>query len=234
VDIVRFYAVIFSGFITWYLPKELDSQKTAIIAEMKVQIGEQLGKIPASELQKLILPAKELTQISPADLGLRFQRANFIVDTAIGRTWPPTPQTLDPVKDFVREALKNTALPPPTQELGVSALVHVDGYRVFSAAVQERKFRLIFAGVNFDGGVLKPGEWPTKQATTGFSPADVSATLFFGITMTNMAQDITGSKFIRVTFDQSVIRYNGGMYYLTRKQGEPRSVLLAANYSSLP
>lgn len=257
--IAGIYAVVFGGFLTWYLPKELDSQRAKLLVDLssniRTTVQQEVGKIPGAALQKLAVPTADITKLSPEQLQARFVRAKDIVNGSLANRLPSSPDLLPPVNNFIRAALASPSTKGETRSDGISALVSVESYEVFSKNAIANKSNVFFYHPTFKGSLSKSG-WPISPGIAVKSPESV---VIYGGSFTNLKQDITGIKWISTSFDGAVIYYNGGDVYfadvtfknckfvfgndprsqqllnaLKRSQGHATSILLAENASFLP
>lgn len=251
---IGLYGVIFTGFLTWYLPKEMTNQKTEILQGVQLEIG----RIPAGALNKIIVSNEQLTSSSPAALGARFQQASAIVNTALSSGLITTPASLTPIKTFVRTSLTTREdLPEPIRAEGVAAFVDVEGYSVFSQDMINRRPNNIFSN-NIIGDEEDAKQWP-MVAWLKLTPAEAHNVIARDNLLRGIRQDITAIRWLGNTFDRAVVIYNGGDLYLsntifkdctfafgndptsrkvqavlTASAGKPVTLLVTKDFSSLP
>jgi hypothetical protein len=202
------FAVIATGFLTWYLPKELTEQKTEIVQGVALEIG----KVPAGVLNNLIIPNDKLPSAPTSELQDRFEKIKNVSQTAIAGGLISNPQTLHPVSTFLRTSLTiRDDLPQSIRQQGASALVDVSGYSVFSQDRIEKQARLIFDHNLVEGDAKV---WPTSEWLK-IPPSEAQDVVASNMLFRNMRQNITGIRWLSTVFDHSVILYDGGDLYLS-------------------
>jgi hypothetical protein len=197
------YAVIFGGLLTWYLPRELDRQKTEIINETKVAIGKVL--IPA--LDRISLPDDKIKAVTTDELENRFQQTSGLIDGALSGTIPTDPGGLSTIKKFLRTSLKErNDLPSLARAAGDSALIHIYGYEQFSESFLGHKspqYRLINVKISQFGTPIR------------VEPDAMGRVVVYGSTIADSgSQALDGVKWINTTLSHLKVTYGGGDLFL--------------------
>lgn len=171
--IAGIYATVFIGFITWYLPKELESSrnltKIAIneaVDPIRIDIAkltERLGKQVAFNLQGLIPSAELARTLDPAALKARFREADSLVNTAIEQRIPATPVLLKDAELKLRTTIQDARLPGDVRSLATSALVSFERYAAFSSTVV----------------IVNAPKIVVSQDLTGYAPVTVPKPVWF-------------------------------------------------------
>jgi len=140
-----FYAVVFIGFVTWFLPKEFESSrnttKIAIndaVEPVRIDIAkltERLSKQVAFNLQGLIPPAALARTLEPDVLKARFQEADSLINTAIEQRIPATPALLKHAAMKLQTTIQDAKLAGDVRSVGAATLVKFEAYAAFSSTV---------------------------------------------------------------------------------------------------
>lgn len=248
---ITVFAAIAIGFITWYLPKELGAQKADILQGMALEIG----KIPVSTLNKLLLPNDKLTTAPASELSTRFQQIKSVTDVGINGKLIAAPESLARVHTFLTTSLTiRHDLPPEIRNEGVAALVNVSGYSAVSQNILDNHSKFIIEDLSLAD---ETGGWPTTEMLAG-RPSDLKFVVVRNVLFQKARQDISNITWLGDTFDHSVVVYNGGSLRLAdaifkdctfvfgddptsqavkklleESQGKPVSILITPEFSSL-
>jgi hypothetical protein len=188
------------GLLTWYLPKELASQKMAITNELRLSIGQVL----APAIQRLVLPEDKLKGASVADLQARFQKTSLTIDSALSADIPVERASLVPLESFIRTALQTRELPKTVRAEGLSAFIHIAGYSTFSKNWMEgAPYSIINVTIGKFGTAIVIEESARNRVV-------VYNSRLFEIG----AQNIAWAKWIKTSFEDMKITYYGGDVYL--------------------
>jgi hypothetical protein len=137
------YAIIFTGFVTWYLPREFDRSRESTKSDIENAVSpirkdlavltERVRKEVAFNLQSLV-PSPQLARaLDPAVVKARLQEADSLIASAIEERIPTSPAILRITQDKLHATAEDPMLSRELRATAAGTLVRFEAYNVFSA-----------------------------------------------------------------------------------------------------
>jgi hypothetical protein len=227
------FAVIFAGFLTWYLPKELKGTEDSVtksfqneIGPMKAQLkdlSDNLQKFMSLRIGGLIPDVEKAKNISSQQLSTNFRQTSLLIDAALKSQIPANPDLLATSRMNLRSVLQNAKLSLPVRNEGISAFGHIDTYVAFSKNAlgknpivrevpQAKPTKAMFV-VSIPMTFAEFTAWdPARQGIefVNLLPDFNGNVVVYDVDVDGFKQDISRVKWLNVTFRNSVIDYKNG------------------------